>query len=199
MQPTITLMSSGPAQSFAHLHVHSEFSLLDGLCKIPELIALTRELGMDAVAITDHGAMYGAMDFYMAAREQGVKPIVGCEFYVAARSRTDRERKLDSSSSHLTVLAADEAGYRNLLQLATKAQLEGFYYRPRIDHELMAEFSKGLICLSGCESGEVTRAVLDGNIDQARERAAWHAEVFGRDNFFVEIQNQGKAHQKGAQ
>lgn len=189
-------MSSGPAQSFAHLHVHSEFSLLDGLCKIPELIALTRELGMDAVAITDHGAMYGAMDFYMAAREQGVKPIVGCEFYVAARSRTDRERKLDSSSSHLTVLAADEAGYRNLLQLATKAQLEGFYYRPRIDHELMAEFSKGLICLSGCESGEVTRAVLDGNIDQARERAAWHAEVFGRDNFFVEIQNQGKAHQK---
>ena len=156
-------MSSVHAQSFAHLHVHSEFSLLDGLCKIPDLIRRTKELGMDAIAITDHGAMHGAMDFYMAARDQGVKPIVGCEFYMASRTRRDRDRKLDMASRHLTVLAAGEAGYRNLLQLATKAQLEGFYYRPRIDRELLAEHSRGLICLSGCESGEVPRAVLDGN------------------------------------
>ena len=127
---------------------------------------------MDSIAITDHGAMHGAMDFYMAARDQGVKPIVGCEFYVASRTRHDRDRKLDSASRHLTVLAGGEAGYRNLLQLATKAQLEGFYYRPRIDRELLAEHSAGLICLSGCESGEVPRAVLDGNPDDARKRAA---------------------------
>ncbi|MCY4109764.1 MAG: DNA polymerase III subunit alpha [Chloroflexi bacterium] len=182
-------MSSVHAQSFAHLHVHSEFSLLDGLCKIPDLIRRTKELGMDSIAITDHGAMHGAMDFYMAARDEGVKPIVGCEFYVASRTRHDRDRKLDMSSRHLTVLAASEAGYRNLLQLATKAQLEGFYYRPRIDRELLAEHSRGLICLSGCESGEVPRAVLDGNPDDARERAAWYAEVFGKDNYFIEIQN----------
>ncbi len=182
-------MSSVHAQSFAHLHVHSEFSLLDGLCKIPDLIRRTKELGMDSIAITDHGAMHGAMDFYMAARDEGVKPIVGCEFYVASRTRHDRDRKLDMTSRHLTVLAANEAGYRNLLQLATKAQLEGFYYRPRIDRELLAEHSAGLICLSGCESGEVPRSVLDGNPDDARERAAWYAEVFGKDNYFIEIQN----------
>ena len=188
-------MSSVHAQSFAHLHVHSEFSLLDGLCKIPDLIRRTKELGMDSIAITDHGAMHGAMDFYMAARDEGVKPIVGCEFYVASRTRHDRDRKLDMSSRHLTVLAASEAGYRNLLQLATKAQLEGFYYRPRIDRELLAEHSRGLICLSGCESGEVPRAVLDGNPDDARERAAWYAEVFGKDNYFIEIQNHLRPHQ----
>ena len=188
-------MSSVHAQSFAHLHVHSEFSLLDGLCKIPDLIRRTKELGMDSIAITDHGAMHGAMDFYMAARDQGVKPIVGCEFYVASRTRHDRDRKLDSASRHLTVLAAGEAGYRNLLQLATKAQLEGFYYRPRIDRELLAEHSAGLICLSGCESGEVPRAVLDGNPDDARKRAAWYAEVFGKDSYFIEIQNHLRPHQ----
>ncbi len=188
-------MFNAPATSFAHLHVHSEFSLLDGMCKIPELIRRTRELGMDSIAITDHGAMYGAMDFYMMARDEGVKPIVGCEFYVAARSRHDRDRKLDSASSHLTIIATDDAGYRSLLQLATKAQLEGFYYRPRIDRELVAEHSAGLICLSGCDSGEVSRSVLDGNLDDARQRAAWHAEVFGKDNYFIEIQNHGRAHQ----
>ena len=173
---------------FAHLHVHSEFSLLDGFCRIPDLIARTRELGMDAVALTDHGVMFGAADFYLEARRAGIRPIVGCEVYVAPRGRADRDAARDRRSYHLTLLARDVHGYRNLVKLTSRAHLEGFYYRPRVDRELLREHHEGLICLSGCPSGELARAAKDGGAGHAEAVARWHADLFGEGNYFVELQ-----------
>ncbi len=184
-------MSDAAAEGFVHLHVHSEFSLLDGLGKIEALVSRARKLEMPALGLTDHGVMFGAMDFYLEARRQGINPIVGCEFYVAPRGRSDKDGRKDSTATHLTVLAANEVGYRNLIAMASKAQLEGFYYRPRIDRELLAESAGGLICLSGCPSSEMSRLVRDHNMDQAVELAGWYREIFGKDNFFVEVQNHG--------
>ena len=184
-------MTDAAADEFVHLHVHSEFSLLDGLGKISSLLSRARELEMPALGLTDHGVMYGAMDFYLEARRQGINPIVGCEFYVAPRHRTDKEGRKDSAASHLTVLARNEIGYRNLIAMASKAQLEGFYYRPRIDRELLAESAGGLICLSGCPSSEISRLIRDHNMEQAVELAGWYREVFGNENFYVEVQNHG--------
>jgi DNA polymerase-3 subunit alpha len=189
-------MSDATTDGFVHLHVHSEFSLLDGMGKIPALVARACELGMPALGLTDHGVMFGAMDFYLEARCQGIKPIVGCEFYVAPRRMTDREGRKDGAVSHLTLLAANETGYRNLIAMASKAQLEGFYYRPRIDRELLAESAEGLICLSGCPSSEISRLVRDMNLDQAVELAGWYQDVFGKDSFFVEVQNHGMEMEK---
>lgn len=176
---------------FAHLHVHSEFSLLDGFCRIPELLERTSELEMEAVALTDHGVMYGAADFYLAAREAGVRPIIGCEVYVAARARTDRDVALDRRSFHLTLLAKDVTGYRSLVRLTSRAHLEGFYYRPRVDRELLRDHSAGLICLSGCPSGELMRAITAGDMAHAESVARWHADVYGNGNYYLEIQRQG--------
>jgi len=175
--------------SFVHLHVHSEYSLLDGLCRIATLIERVVELGMPAIALTDHGAMHGAVDFYRTAKNVGVKPIVGMEAYLAARSMNDRDPKLDSRSFHLLLLAENDTGYSNLLKIASAAQLEGFYYRPRIDHEFLAAHSEGLIATTGCLSGEVPRALLQGRPKRAQQLLDWYFEVFGRDHFLFELQH----------
>ena len=157
--------------SFAHLHVHSEYSLLDGFSNIKKLVKKANEMGMPAVALTDHGTMFGVIEFFNAAKAVGIKPIIGLEAYMAARRMTDRDAKLDKISSHLLLLAENETGYQNLLQIASAAQLEGFYYFPRIDHDFLAAHSEGLIATSGCMSAEVPRAILEGGPDAARKQA----------------------------
>jgi DNA polymerase-3 subunit alpha len=175
--------------SFVHLHVHSEYSLLDGLSRIPALVRRAKDQGMPALALTDHGAMFGAIDFFNAATEAGIKPIVGIEAYMAARRMEDRDPRLDARAFHLLLLAENDAGYRNLLAIATASQLEGFYYRPRIDHEFLASHSEGLICTTGCMSGEVPRAIIEHRDRDAARSLDWHLEVFGRDRFFFELQH----------
>jgi DNA polymerase-3 subunit alpha len=170
---------------FTHLHVHTEYSLLDGMCRIRKLVARAKELGMDSLAITDHGVMYGAIEFYLAAKEAGIKPIIGCEVYVAPNSRFDRNAG-DKDNYHLVLLARDQTGYQNLIQLITRAHLEGFYYRPRIDKELLTEFHQGLIGLSACIGGEVPRLILEGRLEAAKEAARWYQQVLG--DFYLEIQ-----------
>ncbi|MEW6287648.1 MAG: DNA polymerase III subunit alpha [Chloroflexota bacterium] len=174
--------------SFAHLHVHTEYSLLDGFSNIKKLIKRVKELEMPAVAITDHGTMFGVMDFYKAATEAGVKPIIGVEAYMAARTMRDRDAKLDRTSSHLLLLAENETGYKNLLKISSAAQLDGFYYYPRIDHEFLAAHSEGLICTSGCMSAEIPRLLLEEKPEEAVRRMNWYYDVFGPDRFFVELQ-----------
>ncbi len=170
---------------FTHLHLHTEYSLLDGLSRIPQLMDRVRELGQEAVALTDHGALYGAIDFYLEAKARGVKPIIGVEAYVAAGSRRDRDPR-EKSPYHLTLLAKNERGYKNLIALVTKANLEGYYYKPRMDRELLEQHSEGIIALSGCPSSELHRCLLDGRWDDAVALARWSREVF--DGYYVEIQ-----------
>jgi DNA polymerase-3 subunit alpha len=170
---------------FTHLHVHTEYSLLDGMCRIPRLIDRAKELGMDALAITDHGVMYGAIQFYLAARAAGIKPIIGCEFYVAPDSRFSRSAA-DKNSYHLILLAKDRSGYQNLIQLTTKAHLEGFYYKPRVDKELLEEHKEGLIAMSACLAGEIPALSLGGRLEDARQAAWWYKQTFG--DFYLEIQ-----------
>jgi DNA polymerase-3 subunit alpha len=172
-------------QKFAHLHVHTEYSLLDGMCRIPQLIARTKELGMDSLAITDHGSMYGVIDFYVAAKEAGIEPIIGCEVYVAETDCHSRE-PAHKVPYHLTLLVKNEKGYRNLLQLVTKSHLEGFYYKPRVDKELLKLHHDGLIALSGCAHGELARLILEGRKDELAQTASWYKEVFG--DYYLEIQ-----------
>ena len=175
--------------SFAHLHVHTEYSLLDGFSNIKKLVQRVKELDMPAVAITDHGTMFGVVDFYNAATAAGVKPIIGMETYMAARGMKDRDAKLDRSSYHLLLLAENETGYKNLLKIATAAQLEGFYYYPRIDHDFLAAHSEGLICTSGCMSAEIPSALLEENPQEAVRRMNFYYDVFGPERFFVELQH----------
>ncbi len=174
--------------SFVHLHVHSEYSLLDGLARLDTLVARTKELGMEAIALTDHGVMYGCAEFCYAAASAEVKPIVGCEVYVAPRSRSQKDPKLDTNPYHLVLLARNEQGYQNLIQLASKAQIEGFYYRPRVDSELLQQYGEGLVALSACQSGEIPRLLLAKKGAEAERRARWHQEVFGKDHYYLEIQ-----------
>ena len=174
--------------SFVHLHVHSEYSLLDGLSRIPQLVGRAQELGMPALALTDHGAMFGAIDFYRAAKTVGVKPIIGMEAYLSARRMHDKDSQLDSRSYHLLLLAENDEGYRNLLAIATASQLEGFYYRPRIDHEFLAAHSQGLICTTGCLSGEVPRALIESRQAHAKRALDWYFDVFGPERFLIELQ-----------
>jgi DNA polymerase-3 subunit alpha len=186
-----------PTPSFVHLHTHSEYSLLDGASRLEELCAKAAALGMPAIALTDHGAMFGALDFYEAARKHNVKPIIGVEAYVAPRSRFDRNPgEGEEKYRHLTLLARNEEGYRNLLRLVTDAHLEGFYHRPRIDKELLAERSAGLIGLSGCLASETARLLLAGQLDRAREAMGTFREIFGPDGFYLELQDHGLAEQK---
>jgi len=175
--------------SFAHLHVHTEYSLLDGFSNIEKLVKRVKDLEMPAVAITDHGSMFGVIDFYNAATEAGVKPIIGMEAYMAARGMTDRDSKLDRSSYHLLLLAENMTGYQNLLKIASAAQLDGFYYYPRIDHDFLAAHSDGLICTSGCMSAEIPRALLKNDPEEAVRRMNWYYDVFGKEHFFVELQH----------
>ncbi len=174
--------------SFAHLHVHTEYSLLDGFSNIKKLVKRVKEMDMPAVAITDHGTMFGVIDFYKAAKEAGVKPIIGLETYMAARTMHDRDSKLDRSSYHLLLLAENETGYKNLLKIASASQLDGFYYYPRIDHDFLAAHSEGLICTTGCMSAEIPRSLLDDKPEEAVRRMNWYYDVFGPDRFFVELQ-----------
>ncbi len=169
---------------FTHLHVHTEYSLLDGMCRIPSLIAKAKELGMDSLAITDHGAMYGVIEFYQAAKEAGIKPIIGCEIYIAPNGRLSRNAG-DKNNYHLVLLAKNRTGYQNLIQLTTKAHLEGFYYRPRVDKELLEQHREGLIALSACFSGEVPFLILNRQHDEARQAALWYQRTFG--DFYLEI------------
>lgn len=174
---------------FVNLHVHTEYSLLDGNCRIKELVSRVREMGQKAVAITDHGNMYGAVEFWNEAVRQGIKPIIGCEVYVAPRARFDKEPGLDQRPYHLVLLCENNEGYRNLVKLVSAAGIEGFYNRPRVDKELLRRYHKGLICLSACLAGEIPRLLSDGRYQDAKNAAETYLDIFGRDNFFIEIQN----------
>jgi DNA polymerase III subunit alpha len=178
------------ANDFVHLHNHTQYSLLDGLTKVPELISHVKSAGMSAIAITDHGTLSGAIEFYKAAKTEAIKPIIGIEAYVAARSLYDREPSKDKQYYHLILLAMNQAGYQNLMALSTIANLEGFYYKPRIDRALLEKHNEGLICLSGCASGEVGEALRQGQYDQAKQIAGWYKQVFG-DRYYLEIQDHG--------
>jgi DNA polymerase-3 subunit alpha len=174
---------------FVHLHVHSEYSLLDGLSRIPDLVKRAKELGMPALALTDHGVLFGAINFYDEAKKAGIKPIIGMEAYLATRRMHDRDPQRDSRSYHLLILAENDAGYQNLLKMASASQLEGFYYRPRIDHEFLQAHSEGIIATTGCMSGEIPRAIIEGRHQDAQKLLDWYIEVFGKDRFFFEVQD----------
>ncbi len=175
---------------YVHLHNHTQYSLLDGLTKVPELVEYIKRQGMEAVAVTDHGTLSGTIEFYKAAKSAGIKPIIGMEAYVAARGHTDRDPGKDKNNYHLILLAMNATGYRNLMKLSTIANLEGFYYKPRIDRELLAELNEGLICLSGCASSEVGDQLRQGQYDMAKETAQWYKKVFG-DRYYIELQDHG--------
>ncbi|SFQ14398.1 DNA polymerase III catalytic subunit, DnaE type [Lachnospiraceae bacterium XBB1006] len=183
--------------AFAHLHVHTEFSLLDGSNKIKECVARVKELGMDSVAITDHGVMYGVIDFYRAAREAGIRPVIGCEVYVAPGSRFDREAGAgDDRYYHLVLLAENNEGYANLMKIVSRGFTEGFYYKPRVDYELLEEFHEGIICLSACLAGEVQKELARDHYEEAREAALRYQKIFGKNNFFLELQDHGIPEQR---
>src|SRR5271165_3868128 len=182
---------------FVHLHLHTEYSLLDGACRLDRLVDKAHELKFPALAITDHGAMHGVIDFYKAAREKGIKPIIGCEVYVAPGSRL--EKKTSSGGRdvyhHLGLLAKDETGYKNLIKLTTAAHLEGYYYKPRIDKEILAAHKDGLIAMSGCLASEIPEAILKDDVAKARKAIDWFKQTLGAENFYLELQNHGLADQ----
>ena len=175
---------------FVHLHIHSEFSLLDGANRIKDLPVRAKELGMKAMAITDHGVMYGTIDFYKACKKEGIKPIIGCEVYVAQRSRFNKEPNIDNKYNHLILLAKDTQGYKNLCKLVSIGFTEGYYYKPRIDAEVIEKYHEGIVCLSGCLAGAVSQALINGQEEKAEEIALWYKEIFGED-YYIEIQNNG--------
>ena len=183
--------------AFTHLHVHTEYSLLDGSCKIKELAARAKELGMDSMAITDHGVMYGVIDFYRAAREVGIKPIIGCEVYVAPGSRFDRENtNSEDRYYHLVLLAENDTGYHNLMKIVSKGFVDGFYYKPRVDYEVLETYHEGIIALSACLAGEVQRYLARGMYEEACKSARHYEQIFGKGNFFLELQDHGIPTQK---
>lgn len=182
--------------SFVHLHVHTEYSLLDGACRIDSLVEQVKELGMDAVAITDHGSMFGVIDFYRACVKNGIKPIMGCEVYTAARSRFDKDSRLDADQGHLILLAKNSTGYKNLMKLVSAGYIEGFYYKPRIDISLLEQYHEGLICLSACLAGDIPRALAENRYERAKELAVRFEAIFGKGNFYLELQHNGIEEQK---
>ncbi|MBA1334212.1 MAG: DNA polymerase III alpha subunit [Firmicutes bacterium] len=181
---------------FVHLHVHTEYSLLDGAGRISDLLDRAGELGMSALAITDHGSMFGAVNFYKEALKRNIKPIIGCEIYVATRTMMDRDPKLDADQYHLVLLVKNTQGYKNLMKIVSRGYLEGFYYKPRVDLSVLRQYSEGLICLSGCIAGEVQQNLLTGNYSRAKQVALEYKGVFGEGNYYLEIQNQGMEEQK---
>ena len=186
------MRSPCPTSPFVHLHVHSEYSILDGACRIPDLAARAAELDMPAVTLTDHGSLAGAVELYREAGKQGIKPIIGCEVYVA-----DDRTKLERGFAHLTLLAESNEGYANLIKLVSGGYLEGYYYKPRVDWELLDRYSNGIVALSGCMSGRVSKALLDGNKPGAQAELARLRDVFGADSTYVELQNAGLEQQPG--
>lgn len=176
---------------FVHLHVHSEYSLLDGMCRIKDIPVRAKELGMKAIALTDHGVMFGSAIFFKECKKNGIKAITGCEMYVAPNSRFDKEMgKGDNKYNHLILLVKNKEGYQNLIKLVSSGFIEGFYSKPRIDKELLKEHSKGLICLSACLAGELPKAILDDDLEKAESIALWYKELFGEE-YYLEIQNNG--------
>ncbi|MGE5652703.1 MAG: DNA polymerase III subunit alpha, partial [Bacillota bacterium] len=184
--------------SFVHLHVHSEYSLLDGAARLRDLVATAKEHGSPALAITDHGVLYGVVDFYKLAKSEGIKPIIGCEVYVAPRKRSDRQPKLDDSQYHLVLLAENQQGYQNLMQLVSRGYTEGYYYKPRVDRELLEQYHEGLIALSACIGGEIPQLLLSGRYDQAKDLAMYYRRLFGPDSFYLEVQDHGLIEEKQA-
>jgi DNA polymerase-3 subunit alpha len=180
---------------FVHLHVHTEYSLLDGSIRIRDLISRTKDLGMESIAITDHGSMFGVIQFYKEAKKQGIKPILGSEVYVAMDKYTEREPK-DKSQYHLVLLAENNEGYENLMKIVSEAYINGFYYKPRIDHDILRKYSKGIIALSACLGGEVQKHIMNNNTDKAKEIALTYREIFGSNNFFLELQDHGIEEQR---
>ena len=176
---------------FVHLHVHTEYSLLDGACRIGKIMDRVRELGQDAIAITDHGVMYGVIDFYKAAKAAGIKPIIGCEVYVAPRRMSDRVHGIDNESYHLVLLCKDMTGYRNLCALVSKAHVEGFYSKPRIDLELLKDHTEGLIALSACLAGAIPQRLMQNDFEGAADYARTLSQMFGPDNCYLEWQDHG--------
>lgn len=183
------------ARNFTHLHLHTEYSLLDGACRIEGLMQRVKALGQTAVAITDHGVMYGCVDFYKAAKKAGVKPIIGCEVYVATRTRFDKVNCIDGSN-HLVLLCKNETGYKNLIKMVSAGFTEGFYNKPRVDHELLEEYHEGLICLSACLAGEIPQALLAGDYEKAKNLARYYEDLFGKGNYYIEIQDHGLDEQR---
>ena len=184
--------------NFTHLHVHTEYSLLDGSSKIKEIIARAKELGMDSLAITDHGVMYGVIDFYREALSQGIKPIIGCEVYVAPGSRFEREAgSSDERYNHLVLLAENDIGYANLMKIVSRGFTEGFYYKPRVDYEVLEQYHEGIIALSACLAGAVAMRLRLGLYEEAKAEALKLQSIFGEGNFFLELQDHGMQEQKG--
>ena len=177
--------------AFVHLHLHTEYSLLDGACRIERLLDHIQEMGQNAVAITDHGCMYGVIDFYKAAKKRGVKPIIGCEVYVAKRTRFDKVHEFDAENRHLVLLCENETGYRNLITMVSKAWTEGFYNKPRVDFELLQQYHEGLVALSACLSGEIPRALARNDYEGAKEAALQYRDIFGEGDFYLELQDHG--------
>src|SRR3984893_16296741 len=186
------IFSGMPTDSFVHLHLHTEYSLLDGAIRIPDLVKKAADYGMPAVAMTDHGNMYGAIEFYQAARKAGVKPIIGCEVYMAPGSMIDKSASSARDAAfHFTLLAKDLRGYSNLVKLVSAAHLEGFHYKPRIDKELLAKHSACLIGVSACLKGEINVAIQAGDLSRAEKSAREFADIFGRENFYLELHDHG--------
>ena len=183
-------------KNFTHLHVHTEYSLLDGFSRVKTLVKRAKEKGMTAVAITDHGCMFGAIDFYKAAKAEGIKPIIGCEVYTAPRKLSDKDPNYDKHQGHLVLLAKDMTGYKNLIKIVSKSYVDGFYYKPRTDMDELKKHSQGLIALSACLAGDVPRAIMNGNYDKARKLAMEYREIFGNGNYYLEIQDHGLPEQK---
>ena len=183
--------------AFTHLHVHTEYSLLDGSSKIKELVARAKELGMDSLAITDHGVMYGVIDFYRAAKDAGIKPIIGCEIYVSPGSRFEKETGHNEDRYyHLVLLAENDKGYHNLMKIVSKGFTEGYYYKPRVDYEVLEQYSEGIIALSACLAGEVQKYLARNMYDEACKSALRYQKIFGKGNFFLELQDHGIDMQK---
>ena len=177
--------------SFVHLHLHTQYSLLDGACRFGQLFDAAKANRQTAVAITDHGNMFGAIEFYKEAKKHGIKPIIGCEVYVAVRSRHDKVHSIDSERHHLVLLCENETGYKNLIKMVSKAYTEGFYFKPRIDHDLLEKYHGGLVCLSACLAGEIAQFLLQKDYDRAKSTALWYADLFGEGNYYLELQNHG--------
>ena len=181
--------------SFAHLHLHTEYSLLDGACRLMPLIARAKELGMESLAITDHGVMYGVVDFYEECLRQGIHPVIGCEVYVAPGSRFDKTSTA-REYAHLVLLCENQQGYQNLIKLCSAGFIEGYYYRPRIDMELLRQKHEGIIALSACLSGDVPRLILQGQLEEAKQLALTFRDIMGENNYFLEVQDHGLREQK---
>ena len=182
--------------AFSHLHVHTEYSLLDGAARIPDLIAETKRLGMDSIAITDHGNMFGVVEFYKAAKAGGIHPVIGCEVYMAARTMHDSDPVLDRKQSHLVLLAENQTGYKNLMKIVSAAYKDGFYYKQRADKELLRKYSGGLIALSACIEGDIPEYLLKNDYSNAKKEALELLGIFGENNFFLEMQDHSMEEEK---